>query len=40
MQRTHQLSHMREYQCDNRCCADSINMMKLLVSLFDVSNLI
>ena len=31
---------MREYQCDNRCCANSINMIKLLVSLFDVSNLI
>ena len=42
MQRTHQLSHMREYRCVNRCCADSINIMKLLVSLynrFDVSNL-
>ena len=43
MQRTHRLSHMRKYQCDSRCCADSINMTKLFVSWynrFDVSNLI
>ena len=43
MQRTHQLSHMRKYRCDNRCCADSINMTKLLISWYnrsDVSNLL
>ena len=43
MQRTHHSAHMRKYRCDNRCCADSINMTKLFVSLynrFDVSNLL
>ena len=42
MQRTYQLSHMRKYRCDNRCCVDFINMTKLLISWynrFDVSNL-
>ena len=43
MQRTHQLSHMREYRCASRCCAGSINMTKLLVSWYNrsgVSNLL
>ena len=42
MQRTHSLSQMRKYQCDSNCCADFIDMTKLLVSWyhrFDISNL-
>ena len=35
MQCTHSLSHVRKYQCVNRCCVDSINMTKLLVSLYN-----
>ena len=35
MQCTHQLSHVRKYQCVNRCCVDFINMTKLFVSLYN-----
>ena len=35
MQCTHQQSHVRKYRCVNRCCADSINMTKLLVSSYN-----
>ena len=38
MQCTHQLSHVRKYRCVNRCCADFINMTKLLVSLYNRSD--
>ena len=35
MQYTHQFSHKRKYQCIKRCCENSINMTKLLVSLYN-----
>ena len=35
MKCTHQFSHVRKYRCVNRCCADSINMTKLLVLLYN-----
>ena len=38
MQCTHQFSHMRKYQCIKRCCENSINMTKLLVSSYNRSD--